>query len=56
MKELHAEGANLLSVDGDNMTPLHHAAKLGSHDVVKYLIDNGNNLFFITVPFIFTFS
>ncbi|KAI0232726.1 Diacylglycerol kinase zeta [Lamellibrachia satsuma] len=40
VKELHAEGANLLSVDGDNMTPLHHAAKLGSHDVVKYLIDN----------------
>ncbi|KAK2182210.1 hypothetical protein NP493_363g02002 [Ridgeia piscesae] len=40
VKELHAMGASLMSVDENGMTALHHAAKLGSLDVVEYLIKN----------------
>ena len=43
VKELHARGASLMSVDGNGMTALHHAAKLGRLDVVEYLIKNGND-------------
>ena len=42
VKYLHSQGANLLSVDESHMTALHHASKLGSLDLTKYLIDNGN--------------
>ena len=37
----YGAGANLLAVDQDRMTALHHGAICGHKDVVKYLIDYG---------------
>ena len=50
MKELHVQGADLLAVDAHNMSALHHAAKLGSLSMAKYLVENGSNLFFSLQP------
>ncbi|ELT95564.1 hypothetical protein CAPTEDRAFT_165134 [Capitella teleta] len=37
--EAHQNGVNLLSTDQYGMTALHHAARFGHKDVVKYLIE-----------------
>ena len=39
--ELHRAGADLVAVDQYGMTALHHAARFGHKDIVKYLIDQG---------------
>lgn len=38
MKELHAAGYSLLSIDATGQTALHVAARYGNKEVVKYLI------------------
>lgn len=42
MKELHSKGARLAHVDAYGLSPLHHAARLGRKEVVKYIVDNGS--------------
>ena len=42
--ELHKQGACLLATDEYNMTSLHHAARFGHRDIVKYLLDKGQPL------------
>ncbi|KAL3882241.1 hypothetical protein ACJMK2_028604 [Sinanodonta woodiana] len=39
--ELNHNGANLMAVDQYGMTCLHHAARFGHKDIVKFLIENG---------------
>ena len=39
--EAHQSGASLLATDQYGMTALHHAARFGHKDVVKYLIEQG---------------
>ena len=43
MKDLHEKGAKLAHVDSNGLTPLHHAARLGRKEVVKYIVDNSEN-------------
>lgn len=38
MKELHAAGYSLLSIDSTGQTALHIGARYGHKDIVKYLI------------------
>ncbi|KAK6625682.1 hypothetical protein RUM43_005981 [Polyplax serrata] len=38
LKTLHGEGNSLLSIDSSGETALHHSARDGHKDVVKYLI------------------
>lgn len=38
MKELHAAGYSLLSIDASGQTALHIAARYGNKEIVKYLI------------------
>lgn len=38
MKELHAGGYSLLSIDASGQTALHIAARYGNKEIVKYLI------------------
>ena len=38
VKELHASGFSLLSIDPQGQTALHWAARHGHRDVVKYLL------------------
>ena len=38
---MHGKGAKLAYVDSNGLTPLHHAARLGRKEVVKYIVDNG---------------
>lgn len=40
IKEIHNQGARLANVDVNGLTPLHHAARLGRKEVVKYIVDN----------------
>lgn len=39
--ELHESGADLLCTDQYGMTALHHAARFGHKEIVKYLVRNG---------------
>ena len=39
--ELHQSGAGLMGTDQCGMTALHHAARFGHKDIVKYLIEQG---------------
>lgn len=43
MKSTEAQkaGANLTSTDSAGMTCLHHAARFGHKDIVKFIIENG---------------
>jgi ankyrin repeat protein len=41
VEELYQLGGNLLATDQYGMTTLHHAARFGHKDLVKFLIDNG---------------
>lgn len=38
LKELHGQGFSLLSIDLSGQTALHHGARFGHKDIVKYLI------------------
>ena len=38
--ESHDKGAKLTAADSYGWTPLHHAARLGKKDVVRYLVDS----------------
>ena len=38
LKDLHGQGYSLLSIDSQGQTPLHHSARLGHKDLVRYLI------------------
>lgn len=38
LKELHGQGFSLLSIDASGQTALHHGARFGHKDIVKYLI------------------
>lgn len=38
LKELHAQGYSLLSIDSSGQTALHYGARYGHKDIVKYLI------------------
>ncbi|XP_054261005.1 eye-specific diacylglycerol kinase-like isoform X3 [Macrosteles quadrilineatus] len=38
LKDLHGQGFSLLSIDASGQTALHHGAKYGHKDIVKYLI------------------
>ncbi|XP_071318214.1 diacylglycerol kinase zeta-like isoform X3 [Trachinotus anak] len=40
LMELHQQGADLLLQDGTGCTLLHHAVRVGSKEIIKYLIDN----------------
>ena len=42
--DMYHKGAQLLATDQYGMTCLHHAARFGHKDIVKYLIDNGKHL------------
>ena len=50
MVDLHQGGACLSSVDQYGMTCLHHAARFGHKDIVKYLVDQGMLEFLYTPP------
>ena len=39
--ELHESGVDLLACDQFGMTCLHHAARFGRKDIVKYILQNG---------------
>ena len=41
MEEAFNIGANLLATDQYGMTALHHGARFGHKDIVRFLIDNG---------------
>ena len=41
LKDLVGRGANFLKTDHYGMTSLHHAARFGHKEVVKYIIENG---------------
>ena len=41
LAELHEHGADLLCTDQYGMTALHHAARFGHKEIVKYLVKNG---------------
>ena len=41
LMDLYHSGAQLLATDQYGMTCLHHAARFGHKDIVKYLIANG---------------
>ena len=41
LMDLYHNGAQLLATDQYGMTCLHHAARFGHKDIVRYLIDNG---------------
>ena len=43
IREAHAMGAKLANVDPQGLTPLHHAARLGRKEVVKYIVDNSKS-------------
>ena len=44
VKELHTKnGAQLISVDPNGLTPLHHAARLGRKEIVKYIVANSTS-------------
>ena len=49
MKEIHNQGARLANVDVNGLTPLHHAARLGRKEVVKYIVDNGETLLLVVL-------
>jgi diacylglycerol kinase (ATP) len=38
LKDLHASGFSLLSIDAQGQTALHWAARHGHRDVIKYLL------------------
>ena len=40
VKENHKKGSKLTVADNKGWTPLHHAARLGKKEVVKYLAEN----------------
>ena len=41
VKQLHTKrGAKFAYVDALGLTPLHHAARLGRKDIVKYIVTN----------------
>lgn len=43
LKELHKLGANLTTQDSHGRTLLHHAVDVGSKEIVRYIIDNGES-------------
>lgn len=40
-------GVDLLCTDQSGMSGLHHAARFGHKDVVKFLLDNGKKKYFV---------
>ena len=40
VKENHKKGSKLTVADNKGWTPLHHAARLGKKEVVRYLAEN----------------
>lgn len=38
VKQCHEAGAKLTVTDANGFTALHHAARLGKHEVVEYLV------------------
>ncbi len=40
VQECHSEGANLMEIDDNGWTPLHHAAQLDKREVVQYLVEH----------------
>ena len=44
LKDLFGRGANFLKTDHYGMTALHHAARFGHKEVVKYIIENGKQI------------
>ena len=47
--DLYHSGAQLLATDQYGMTCLHHAARFGHKDIVKYLIANGKSSKFLNI-------
>lgn len=43
LKDLHASGFSLLSIDPQGQTALHLAARHGHRDIVKYLLASSPN-------------
>ncbi|XP_055625331.1 eye-specific diacylglycerol kinase isoform X2 [Toxorhynchites rutilus septentrionalis] len=43
LKDLHMQGYSLLSIDSSGQTALHHAARCGHKDIVRYLISYAPN-------------
>ncbi|XP_058833302.1 eye-specific diacylglycerol kinase isoform X2 [Topomyia yanbarensis] len=43
LKDLHQQGYSLLSIDSSGQTALHHAARCGHKDIVRYLISYAPN-------------
>lgn len=46
--ELHQQAADILLQDAAGCTLLHHAVEVGSKEILKYLIDNGERRLFIS--------
>ena len=38
MKQLHAQGFSMLSIDAQGQTALHYAARYGHKDIIQFLI------------------
>uniref|UniRef100_A0A8C1Y1D8 Diacylglycerol kinase n=1 Tax=Cyprinus carpio TaxID=7962 RepID=A0A8C1Y1D8_CYPCA len=49
--QMREEGANLLVQDRFGRTLLHHAVVLGSKEIVKYIIDNGESVGHLIIDF-----
>lgn len=43
LQELHKKGADLSALDQSGCSLLHHAVNTGSKEIVRYILDNGNN-------------
>ena len=43
VKLYHQQGAKLMAPDSNGWTPLHHAARLGRLEIVKYIADNSES-------------
>uniref|UniRef100_A0A671THY7 Diacylglycerol kinase n=1 Tax=Sparus aurata TaxID=8175 RepID=A0A671THY7_SPAAU len=48
LMELHQQAADILLQDAAGCTLLHHAVEVGSKEILKYLIDNGERRLFIS--------
>lgn len=43
LKDLHGQGYSLLSIDASGQTALHHGARYGHKEIVRYLISFAPN-------------
>lgn len=43
LKDLHSQGYSLLSIDASGQTALHHGARYGHKEIVRYLISFAPN-------------